>query len=217
VSFAYAESQMTAFLPEQVHAVDVYGDLVALDLRSGRYHCLPGLGDGFDPQLPLAEPLAEALARQGLGGGGERPAARLAPAARAQRDLPDGEGSRGPRLAADMAAAHLAANVRVRILSFSAILDRVPAARPLPAAPERGLRDVRAFLQWLPWAPLQGRCLMRAAMLRTFLVRRGHPAPHWVFGVSTYPFAAHCWLQWGDMALDDQVGRLVRYTPILAR
>jgi hypothetical protein len=38
----------------------------------------------------------------------------------------------------------------------------------------------------------------------------------WIIGVRTWPFMAHCWLQVGAVALDDDVERLAAYTPILA-
>ena len=56
---------------------------------------------------------------------------------------------------------------------------------------------------------------MRSFVLLRFLQRSGGKAT-WVFGVRTWPFGAHCWLQLGDVALDDDPARLVGYAPILA-
>ena len=42
------------------------------------------------------------------------------------------------------------------------------------------------------------------------------PAAVWVFGVRTWPFSAHCWLQIGDAVLDDDPERVGIYPPILA-
>jgi hypothetical protein len=36
-----------------------------------------------------------------------------------------------------------------------------------------------------------------------------------VFGVRTWPFHAHCWLQCDDVVLDDQADRVAAYAPIL--
>lgn len=71
------------------------------------------------------------------------------------------------------------------------------------------------FKAWLPWSPAQGACLHRAWVLRALLRQRGQDAD-WVFGVRTWPFSAHCWLQVGDAVLDDDPDRVALYTPILA-
>ena len=66
----------------------------------------------------------------------------------------------------------------------------------------------------LPWLPFQGQCLHRAFMLRRLLARRGLSV-HWVFGVRTWPFMAHCWLQAGDTLVADDLDRVLGFTPIL--
>ncbi len=75
-------------------------------------------------------------------------------------------------------------------------------------------RHVTAFQHLLAWLPHQGVCLRRAFLLLHYLSRRGITAD-WVFGVRTWPFAAHCWLQIGTVALVDDVDRLEALTPIL--
>ncbi len=40
--------------------------------------------------------------------------------------------------------------------------------------------------------------------------------PLWVFGVRADPFYAHCWLQYGEMLLNDSTERVSRLTPIMA-
>jgi hypothetical protein len=84
------------------------------------------------------------------------------------------------------------------------------ASRPSPEL----LECVDAFHRWSPYAPVSGKCLLRAFMLRRFLIRNGHNA-HWVFGVTTWPFSAHCWLQCGTVALDEYAERTAAYTPIM--
>ena len=70
-------------------------------------------------------------------------------------------------------------------------------------------------LRGQPFAPFQGECLFRAFLLLAYLRLEGRHAT-WVFGVRTYPFQAHCWLQVGDMVLNDAVERICGYTPIFA-
>jgi hypothetical protein len=40
--------------------------------------------------------------------------------------------------------------------------------------------------------------------------------PTWIFGVHPEPFQAHCWLQLGDLVVNDAVENVSRFTPILA-
>jgi hypothetical protein len=57
-------------------------------------------------------------------------------------------------------------------------------------------------------------CLLESLALLEFLA--GHDLhPDWVFGVRTRPFAAHCWVQYGDAVCNDVVERVCRFTPIL--
>ena len=39
--------------------------------------------------------------------------------------------------------------------------------------------------------------------------------PDWVFGVKTEPFDAHCWVQHGEVVLNDAPDRVRQYSPIL--
>ena len=76
-------------------------------------------------------------------------------------------------------------------------------------------RSVAAFRGALPWLPLEGECLQRSFQLRRLLLAHGVQTD-WIFGVRTWPFAAHCWLQIGDMVVGDSLARVKGYTPIMA-
>ena len=71
-----------------------------------------------------------------------------------------------------------------------------------------------AFDRLSPWAPMPGECLFRSFMLLRILARQGY-APRWVFGVRTWPFGAHCWLQAGTVVLTDFADTLRDYTSIM--
>ncbi|MET3780812.1 hypothetical protein ABIC32_001457 [Brevundimonas sp. 1080] len=73
---------------------------------------------------------------------------------------------------------------------------------------------VSAYRSGLPLTPRQGVCLHRSFMLLHYLKEQAISAD-WVFGVRTWPFAAHCWLQIGDVVVGDDLHRVSRYTPIL--
>jgi hypothetical protein len=92
------------------------------------------------------------------------------------------------------------------------------ATRARPQRPESAVaavaRDARAFDQLTPFVPFQGQCLFRSFLLLAFL-RAGGGDADWVIGVRTYPFEAHCWLQAGDIVLDDAAERVCGFTPIL--
>ena len=61
---------------------------------------------------------------------------------------------------------------------------------------------------------LRGACLLDSLTLIHFLSAEGiHP--DWVFGVKTEPFDAHCWVQQGELLLNDVPDRVRQYSPIL--
>jgi hypothetical protein len=100
---------------------------------------------------------------------------------------------------------------------------RQPFGRLLPdwegaaPPPDAGLlADLAAFRRMAPWLPLDGLCLYRSHLLWSYLTALGHRA-NWMFGVRTWPFRAHCWLQAGDVALDDEAERVSAYHPIMVR
>jgi hypothetical protein len=60
----------------------------------------------------------------------------------------------------------------------------------------------------------EGRCLLHALTLVNFLARCDF-YPEWVIGVSTQPWGAHSWVQWGDFLLDTNPEKVCQFTPIL--
>jgi hypothetical protein len=101
--------------------------------------------------------------------------------------------------------------------SFGSLLREMsPATDEAPPKAMTDLLDrVDRFHRWIPYAPVSGKCLLRSFLLLRLLRRAGLQAT-WVFGVRTWPFHAHCWLQCGDMVLDDTADRIAAYAPILA-
>ncbi len=76
-------------------------------------------------------------------------------------------------------------------------------------------RLVSAVRSARPFVPFEGECLQRSFELRRLLAARGI-ASDWIFGVRTWPFAAHCWIQIGDLVIGDRLERVRFFTPILA-
>lgn len=101
-------------------------------------------------------------------------------------------------------------------------LSRVLAAATAPQnvgknenAEVEAVRLARIFERAAIWLPVPSKCVVRSFLLLRLLQRSGCNAA-WIFGVRTWPFGAHCWLQLGDLALDDAPERLQSYEPIFA-
>lgn len=214
-----------AWLAPAVHAVAIEADLVFLDLRADAYACLADVGSrvDFDPSrrwLRVADrALAAELASQGL------IVATPAPPRVTPRPWSGPPGrSVLPETSEPLRAEDLTEMARSLWDLFRAYRGRplpallAAAAPPCAAAPPDPtaalLADVGRFHRWSPYAPVSGKCLLRSFLLLRGLRRAGHDA-QWVFGVSTWPFMAHCWLQAGDTVLDDTFERVAGYTPIL--
>lgn len=58
-------------------------------------------------------------------------------------------------------------------------------------------------------------CLFDSLALLEFLAAY-RIFPTWIFGVQGEPFNAHCWVQHGDLLLNDSLHRVSRLTPIMA-
>jgi hypothetical protein len=216
-------------LAPDIHATARDEDLVVLDARGGSYFCLPGiaasvnLAAGSD-RITLEDlELARLLSEAGLVT--EAPPSvdvpRLAPPAQPSRDL------MAERLPRASLAATLDAAVGLGVLArhyygrpFSHLIATAHRPGRDPGALMRGSPDealiqrLLVFRRLLPWAPFQGVCLYRSFFLLTHLRRAGFDAL-WVFGVQTWPFEAHCWLQLGEVVLDDTADRAAAYTPIM--
>lgn len=219
---------MTLLLAPNVHAVRVDDDLVFLDLARDAYACLPGLArtaalypDGR--RLAVRDPEAAAeLAAAGLvvpPSQAEAPdadVARVDLAEPARSALRDAYPAVTARHAAVIARALVGVVRGYRGRPLRDIVDA--AARGRHSAPprlnDRLLSACDRFQTWIPYAPVSGKCLLRSFMLLQHL-RRSDEDAHWVFGVRTWPFHAHCWLQCEDMVLDDRFERAASYTPIL--
>ena len=71
------------------------------------------------------------------------------------------------------------------------------------------------FERLRPWFYVgKDACLFDSLMLIHFLSSYRITAT-WIFGVKTAPFAAHCWVQQGDVVLNDIPDTVCRYTPIM--
>lgn len=208
-------------LAPQAHLAKVDEDVVLLDVERDAYFCLAGASAQIEIAdtggLTVGDPgLAEDLKLSGLMVANPpacpvpRPPAATPttsalrwtyPAPRAA-DIATGMGAM-----IDVLAAYRGRSLK----QILAAVGPAPASGPPTLAT---LEIVDRFHAWIPFAPVSGKCLLRSFILRRLLERRGLSAA-WVFGVATWPFSAHCWLQAGEVVLDDTVERVSRFTPIL--
>jgi hypothetical protein len=118
-------------------------------------------------------------------------------------------------------AASARAKIALRTRAFERVIRRVrerKAAVGSQAAPldvELTQRLVTSFMHHRVFLfSSKNECLYDSLALLEYLARHGIHAD-WVFGVQTRPFAAHCWVQHGDIVFNDTVEHVSGYTPIM--
>jgi hypothetical protein len=137
--------------------------------------------------------------------------------------LSETDAASGPRLGSRLTffTASALAKLALRAWPFERVIRRArrrkellgPKASPLDA--ERARKLVEAFARYRVFLfSSKDECLYDSLALLEFLARYGIYAD-WVFGVQTRPFAAHCWVQHGDIVFNDTVEHVRGYTPIM--
>lgn len=209
---------VTLWSAPAIFMTKVYEDIVVLDLKADRYECLVEAAAWLcvrdDGRLTL---LDEGMARQLIETGlaTDRPPPGRPVLTPPGRALDDSLAVCRPEiLRAGLVMLTAALAFRSRSLQ-----DLTASPPPVPS-PRRFDEDrltevVCAARAAAPHIPLEGECLQRAYRLRRLLWREGF-RPQWVFGVRTWPFGAHCWLQIGDLVVGDTLDRVRFYTPIMA-
>lgn len=81
------------------------------------------------------------------------------------------------------------------------------------AAEDKLLKMNGQFARARRYVPIEPICLLDSLSLLRFISRRGLSA-NIVFGVTPEPFAAHCWVQAGDMVLNETLFDTRAYTAI---
>jgi len=201
-----------------IHLAVVGDDMVVLDIEADAYGCLPDAGKvvrmADDGGLAIDNPAAA----RDLEAAGLVEASRTGPGPRRlippTHEIAAALGTPRPTAVA-LCLTHLGAST----VAFRGkhLAQLVAAAntrvRPAPGADAAGV--LATYRAALPWAPFEGECLQRSFLLKRLLASRGI-ASDWVFGVRTWPFAAHCWIQIGDGVAGDSLERVANYTPIMA-
>ncbi|CAN5310064.1 lasso peptide biosynthesis B2 protein [soil metagenome] len=206
-----------ASLSKSVHMVAVRDDVVILDVSADRYSCLAGAA----PMLAFPRPgivsadadILRELAAANLVVSGNPILDRRAPVA-PRAELPLRTNSSGLKCF-DTALRTLAVTAVFRRRALAQLVAGAhETSRPTtPARLDRVAARASAYRAVLPYLPFEGLCLQRAYQLRQVLAADGLGVD-WVFGVRTWPFFAHCWLQHDDLVIADRLERVRAFTPI---
>lgn len=214
-----AEADRTLWCAPAVHMVVIDDDLVVLNLAADRYQCLLDAAGLCLPQPDGSVAVADKVTADVLEEAGivslqvAEPRHAIRPAL---REL--ALDTQPPRIEIFHALSVWAiASVVFRKKSLATLVDHHAALRGRTSEIDevRLGQIVGAARKARPWIPFEGECLKRSFQLRCLLATRGI-ACHWVFGVRTWPFAAHCWLQIGDLVVGDRLERIRLYTPIMS-
>lgn len=198
--------------------------LILLDLRRDRYFALTDDGDAALSRL-IADgvedgdlPILAGLANQGLlveAPAGVRPS--ICPPARTARVkvvLPDARPSRWRSIQTTLAV--LGARRALKAKGLVAMVADLGARRPaVDSGATQALYDIVAAFRGARGliSPLD-QCLPRSIALARLLFGAGLQ-PEFIIGVAVQPFRAHCWVQYGDQLLVDDLDTVRQFTPIL--
>ncbi|WP_187775785.1 lasso peptide biosynthesis B2 protein [Luteimonas suaedae] len=113
---------------------------------------------------------------------------------------------------------------QLRSKSLKSVVSAVTAFRQRKQPSQMSLRDggvdellcqaSTEFRLARAYVPVENICLLDSLAMVKFLARRKLHA-NIVFGVTSHPFSAHCWVQVEDLVLNDTVGHARAHTPIL--
>lgn len=205
----------TLALASGVHAVRVSDGLVFLDIERDGYFCLYAPADAVRDDSASLETIRAQLFAHGLIA--NRSARRIdtepQPHTRLWRESDALERpSLEIRALWYFLAALLRAAWRFRRASLAQLIAHTQGHAP--ASPRSSAAVVTArFERLCLWLPFRFACLFRSFFLLHFLHSYGLRAD-WVFGVSLFPFHAHCWLAEGDLLLGERVGKVEGFATI---
>ncbi|WP_158511856.1 lasso peptide biosynthesis B2 protein [Novosphingobium sp. PP1Y] len=202
-----------------------------LDIEADRYLALPpGMDEAFrraaggEPCSPdevrvLQPLLARGMLIEQAHASPTDGSSRIVPAS---RDVISSAGEHpGPSMLARVAVAQCIVAWRIRFRGLSAIIRDMESRKLAAGAGGAERHDheyagINAAFEALGLVFRRSdRCLVRSLAFIWICLRRGL-APSLVFGVQASPFSAHCWVQQGDVVLNDTIENVRPFTPIMA-
>ena len=208
------------------------GHAVFLDIEADRYFCLPerlerdfvAYASASDCSGTTLKMLVEHnILTPERGAGRDAAPTQISAPRRSAQEMRDSNTGIAMLAIPEVAAAVLACRRRIRTKAFKDILDRTVRFREqrcLPPTHQAGqvrewqlLQATSVFRRARMYVPIATCCLLDSLALSGFLARR-HFRSNIVFGVTYEPFSAHCWVQSGDIALNETVGNAMAHTII---
>jgi len=117
----------------------------------------------------------------------------------------------------------LTTRMKLKVSTLKNILDDLEADRHFQITEGTSLAELpgkqylidaaAVFRHARLYVPVEMCCLLDSIAMTKFLLRRQIHS-HVVFGIALDPFSAHCWVQVGDLVLNDTVGNASSHTPI---
>ena len=97
------------------------------------------------------------------------------------------------------------------------LLEKIHRSRPALRfdRPQMAALVARRFETLWLFLPFRGKCLFRSFVLLHYLRLYGLGAD-WIFGVSLFPFSAHCWLASNDLLIGERAHRIGQYEVIFS-
>lgn len=203
-------------LADGVHAARSSDGIVFLDIERDAYFCV------YDPCAAVwrdGGPISlvavhSQLLEQGLvaDGGQDGIHASARPTTPFWCEAPVDHRSPGVRDIARFLRALVCAAWRFRRSSFAQMIAH--AQRGTVGIPQSSPALATAYFERLClWLPFRIQCLFRSFFLLHFLRCYGLRAD-WIFGVSLFPFHAHCWLADGELLLGERIGKVEGFVTI---
>ena len=202
-----APFQPPSLMIDGKHAVRFGDGVVVLDVAGDSYSC-------------IYDPTGEATANHFLDTRaiGPEPAPALEgdqPSFGGWRELPQADAKLEWRDVLRFVFALAVATIRFHRHDFAGLLAVSKGRAPLldTPLPEELATIIARFERMALFLPVPILCLFRSFFLLHFLASYGYTAD-WLFGVSLFPFRAHCWLASGDLLPGETASRAMEFSPI---
>jgi hypothetical protein len=235
-----AKSMTTYFLPSHVHACQVEGSVILLDLLGDRYFGLGPVEARAVARHIVGWPIAATEKDSTLAAENTPIFSELIARGQLTTDVNRAAPRESWQLSTPSQAVRESMKVTVRasdVLDFivatvhsSYMLKHWPLHRTVQRIASKQLalirkpeldskvaivRAMRVFSVLRPFVfTARDHCLFDSVAVMNFLHRKGLTA-QWVFGVQPAPFAAHSWVQFGELVLNDTPETVLAFTPIL--